>query len=453
MATINVLDGPSHVDCIESVLRGDSNVCGTEEVANSWRRSASEFQVDPSSSTQPILLTETEIRLANEPLGEVIEHATEEIDRLYSIVRHEGAVALICNNLGTALHHRGDEIRADEFKYWGIWEGGIWAEEAEGTNGIGTCIAEERSVSVHRGEHFRTRHTGLSCQGAPIFDSKGRLAAILDVSWIAPPTSDPIPSLNLAATITTARAIEERVFRDSFPRAGFVAAMPADGSGPAVLFAIDRDLRVVGADRAARLAFNLNDQALSEGLLLSRLFEFDPRLFRSRAIEDVAARLMRTGGGVWWHALITPPTRSSSRWIGAAGAALHSLPRIPKLGGLPTSDHPEVYRGGLPPKIAQRVVEYIESNFDKKLTLEDVASRVGYSVHHFAHTFGQSMGIPPHQYVLMRRLDHVDQFLRDTDLPLSEIALRTGFTDQSHMGRHYRRIRGVVPSVARRRYR
>jgi AraC-like DNA-binding protein len=229
--------------------------------------------------------------------------------------------------------------------------------------------------------------------------------------------------------------------------------MPADGSGPAVLFAVDRELRVVGADRAARLTFNLYDKDLSEGVPFSRLFEYDPRLFRSRAVEDVAARLMRTGGLGWWHALITPPSRSSSRWLGAADAALHALPRIPKLGSLPISEHPEIYRGGLPPKIAQRIVEYIESHLDKKLTLEDLALRVGYSVHHFAHAFGQSMGMPPHQYVLMRRIERVDLLMQDTDLPLSEIALRTGFADQSHMGRHYRRIRGVVPSAARWKYR
>jgi len=58
-----------------------------------------------------------------------------------------GYVVLLCNRDGVAIHHRGDPARADEFKQWGIWLGGVWSEQIEGTNGIGTCIAEQRPVS------------------------------------------------------------------------------------------------------------------------------------------------------------------------------------------------------------------------------------------------------------------------------------------------------------------
>ena len=76
--------------------------------------------------------------------------------------------------------------------------------------------------------------------------------------------------------------------------------MPCDDSGPAVLLAVDNDQRVVGADRAARLAFALNDRSLGGGMHLSMFFEHDPSLFRNHNRQDIPARSMRAGGGEWW---------------------------------------------------------------------------------------------------------------------------------------------------------
>src|SRR5438132_2961280 len=96
----------------------------------------------------------------------------------------------LCDDKGFAVDHRGNQIEADQFKQWGTWLGGVWSEEAEGTNGIGTCIAEERPVTIHQSQHFRARHISLSCSGAPIFDDDGKLAAVLDVSSIDPQLSE-----------------------------------------------------------------------------------------------------------------------------------------------------------------------------------------------------------------------------------------------------------------------
>ena len=131
------------------------------------------------------MVTPGELRVSTEPVAGVIALAREEIDRLYAIVRQEGYVVLLCNKDGVAIHHRGDESRADDFKRWGIWLGGVWSEQVEGTNGIGTCVAEERPVLVHCGQHYRSRHGQLTCAGAPIFDPLGKLTGVLDVSAVA----------------------------------------------------------------------------------------------------------------------------------------------------------------------------------------------------------------------------------------------------------------------------
>src|ERR1700756_4271552 len=158
------------LDQIESVVQHGGATSDLEEVSASWRRCTAELLVNPDGRAAPHIVTDSELRVFREPLGKAIVYAQEEVDRLYAIVRQEGYVVLLCNTDGIAIHHRGDEAQAEQFKSRGIWVGGVWSEGVEGTNGIGTCIAEQRPVLVHRDQHFRTRHTGLSCAGAPIFD-------------------------------------------------------------------------------------------------------------------------------------------------------------------------------------------------------------------------------------------------------------------------------------------
>ena len=154
-----------------------------EELATSWQRSTN--SVDPLDSRAPRILTTGEVKDSREPLGNLISTAQEELDRLYKVVREAGYTILFCDTAGVAIEHRGDATEASQFEYWGTWLGGVWSEEIEGTNGIGTCIAEERPVTVHRSQHFRSRHMNLSCSGAPIFGAAGRLLAVLDVDVLS----------------------------------------------------------------------------------------------------------------------------------------------------------------------------------------------------------------------------------------------------------------------------
>ena len=120
----------------------------TEELSSSWQRSTN--SVDPVDSRAPRILTVGELKDSREPLGKLISTAQEELDRLYKVVREAGCTILFSDSAGVAIEHRGEGMEASEFQYWGTWLGGVWAEEIEGTNGIGTCIAEERPVTIHR---------------------------------------------------------------------------------------------------------------------------------------------------------------------------------------------------------------------------------------------------------------------------------------------------------------
>lgn len=431
------------------VLPGTPQNSAVEEVSDSWRRCLQEYHVDPKSQSAPNVVTQNELRVSREPVADLIAQAREEIDRLYAIVRQQGYVVLLCNESGIAVHHRGDEGRADDFKRWGIWLGGVWSEQIEGTNGIGTCITEERPVLVHCGQHYRSRHSTLTCAGAPIFDALGKLAGVLDVSAVAAEGPDRPQQLALAATVASARAVEERLFREFFRYAWIVAALPSDESVPGLLLAVGEDQRIVGADRVARQVFSLDEENLAAGVPLSAIFEYNASLFRRRSGQDIPIRLTRAERSDKWRALITAPLARASVSRNWPEAVVHSQPRLSMLSYLPMPEAPELNRGGLSPALRNRICEFIESHLGEKISLDDLSSMAGLSPYHFARAFQQSVGMPPHRYLLRKRLEHVEEMLRDTQLPLSQIALAVGFSDQSHLARHFRRLTGMPPSAAR----
>jgi AraC-like DNA-binding protein len=102
-------------------------------------------------------------------------------------------------------------------------------------------------------------------------------------------------------------------------------------------------------------------------------------------------------------------------------------------------------RGGLPPKALRRVRDYIDEHLDEKISIDSLAGIADLSMFHFARAFKQSAGLTPHDYLIRRRIKRAMELLASTDLPLSEIALAVGFTDQSHCARRFREYVGVCP--------
>jgi AraC family transcriptional regulator len=102
--------------------------------------------------------------------------------------------------------------------------------------------------------------------------------------------------------------------------------------------------------------------------------------------------------------------------------------------------------GVLPRRKLHTVIEYIMENLEGSPTLEQMAAVVHLSPNHFARQFKAATGLPPHQYVITRRVERAQHLLRaDGELGLAEVALRVGFSDQSKFSFHFKRIAGVTP--------
>jgi AraC family transcriptional regulator len=105
--------------------------------------------------------------------------------------------------------------------------------------------------------------------------------------------------------------------------------------------------------------------------------------------------------------------------------------------------------GTLPRAKLRAVVEYIEEHLDAGPTLEQMAALAHLSPYHFARQFKGATGLPPHQYVILRRVERAKQFLQGGDLSLAQVAARAGFSDQSQFSYHFKRLVGVTPGQFR----
>jgi AraC family transcriptional regulator len=111
---------------------------------------------------------------------------------------------------------------------------------------------------------------------------------------------------------------------------------------------------------------------------------------------------------------------------------------------------PRLLQGGLTAQQLRRATEFLDAHLDVEVGLQQVAEICGLSVSHFARAFRQTFGRPPYRWLTERRIDKARDLMKSSRLPLAEIAIRCGFTDQSGLNRSFKRVHGVSPGVWRR---
>lgn len=103
------------------------------------------------------------------------------------------------------------------------------------------------------------------------------------------------------------------------------------------------------------------------------------------------------------------------------------------------------YADGLSQSVLRQVREYIDEHLHQDLKLLELSAIAQISPYHFLRLFKQRMGITPHQYILRHRTEKAKHLLKHSELSIADIAVQTGFSDQSHLTRCFKRIFGITP--------
>ncbi|MEM9632305.1 MAG: helix-turn-helix domain-containing protein [Pseudomonadota bacterium] len=268
-------------------------------VAASWHRSLYTHGLDPADRSSRGKISESSFQQCREASEFLLRTASPKLDQLFGLVGQSGCTVLLTDEKGILLDQRCSAGDAPTFEEWGLWLGSDWSEEAEGTNGVGTCIAEQRQVIIHRSEHFLARNAGMSCMDAPIFGPDGNLAGALDISSARSDQTEAFNRLIAATAAQTARQIEAEAFRAFYPKARIICADQESGE-TAILLAVDSDDIVIGATRGARKAFGLGSSGPISPLPASDLLgrEDGPTGFEKAERAAVIRALTRAGGNV-----------------------------------------------------------------------------------------------------------------------------------------------------------
>ncbi len=104
-------------------------------------------------------------------------------------------------------------------------------------------------------------------------------------------------------------------------------------------------------------------------------------------------------------------------------------------------------KGGLSPRDLMRAKDLIDTNLAGAVSLSVLAKECGMSPNHFARAFKQSTGVPPHRWLLLRRVELAMSLIELGEMTMPEVALSTGFADQSHLIRVFSKIVGATPKV------
>lgn len=107
------------------------------------------------------------------------------------------------------------------------------------------------------------------------------------------------------------------------------------------------------------------------------------------------------------------------------------------------------YSGGLSPQKLKQAINYINDNLEESIKLKDIANLLDISQYYFSHLFRQSTGIAPYHYVIQQRIAKAKQLLKQSQLPLADIAFACGFSSQSQMTLHFRKLTGMTPKKYR----
>ena len=112
-----------------------------------------------------------------------------------------------------------------------------------------------------------------------------------------------------------------------------------------------------------------------------------------------------------------------------------------------------VGHGGMAPHKLRKAIAVIEHHLsdeeEGRVALRAVARDVSLSYFHFSRAFKQAMGMTATNYIAERRIERAKKMLEETELPISEIALRSGFSSQSHFTTAFRRLAGATPKAFR----
>ncbi|PAU56053.1 sigma-54-dependent Fis family transcriptional regulator [Pseudomonas sp. PIC25] len=326
-----------HAQQVMTVAQGKAQASGPAadpSIARSWLRCLEQYHLDPALPMAPAVLEHGRMLECRERLQQVLEIANGEMNSLYRQLSGSGHAVLLTDSRGVILNCVTAAAERPTFERAGLWLGADWSEAREGTNGIGTCLVERQALTIHQDEHFRSRHTGLTCSASPVFDPYGDLLAVLDVSSARHDVSRQSQFHTMALVNLSAKMIESCYFLRRFEGEWLLRFhLQADYVGlfSEGLLAFDGEGRIKAANQSAlNLLGGVREQLLGQPLEAFFDCRLDDLLGRANP-QPAASWPLRTRQGRLLFACLRGQPRSLPVPPPAAPVDVQAKPAAPGL--------------------------------------------------------------------------------------------------------------------------
>jgi transcriptional regulator of acetoin/glycerol metabolism len=212
----------------------------------------------------------SDLAVARERNQRLFTHAAPVMEMLFEQIVNTESMILLTDAQGTILHSVGDDDFLDRASKVALSPGVNWAEHSKGTNGMGTALFTEQPTLVHADEHFMYANAFLTCSSAPIFDPRGNILGVLDVTG----DERSYHQHTMGLVRMSARMIENHWLSDDYGdrlRLHFHSRVEFIGTLLEGILVVGPDGRILGANRSALDQLDMTGTALRMHTLTSLL--------------------------------------------------------------------------------------------------------------------------------------------------------------------------------------
>ncbi|HJV46375.1 MAG TPA: sigma-54-dependent Fis family transcriptional regulator [Bacillota bacterium] len=277
----------------------------------SWKRSR-KYKVDPSIAKDAIL-GEFEFKQLREKKESLLRVVIPKLNSLTDYLKTFQSIILVSDLEGCILESIGDPVFLKDHEKIQLCKGAYWSEKVRGTNTAGTTIVEQKPIAIVGNQHYLELIHKLYCTSSPIFDPRGDLVAVLNITGYHEKYH---PSL-LGMVDILAKEIEDWLLINQPENQLIIALDSQQKRNQRAILAVNTDGVIIGANREARMLGHLTNATIGKAEISEIFSGIQPLLQRKKEIHpgDLFPLQSKKNGQNQLFASIILDTRSSNKPI------------------------------------------------------------------------------------------------------------------------------------------
>ncbi len=245
-------------------------------IKDSWARCENNYGLERYTMPKANVLDSPSTRQLLEENEEFLQISQKECQQLYEQTSKSGSIVALVNSDSVILETFGSPQAEEDFRKSYVVPGAVWSEEHQGTNGMGTSIASNKLVNVHKSDHFFQLYQDLTCISAPIHDHQGEILGALDITTVNPNLSPEEQQYTCDLVQAASNYIEYLYFKNKFRGTTLLHFHPRRESlhrGSEGLIALDSENQIVAANERSLFFLKAEDRESLLGKNVSDIFE------------------------------------------------------------------------------------------------------------------------------------------------------------------------------------